>query len=130
MAIVLSPRNNVIAFVPAHNEENIIRSTIESILTQTVKVDVVVISDNSTDGTVSIVKSIAATDNRVSLIETVGNKFKKSGALNTAYQNVDLESYDYVLSVDGDTILASDLVEQALHRKRHKSLHESFLWRV
>ena len=76
--------------MPAHNEENIIRSTIESILTQTVKVDVVVISDNSTDNTVSIVKSIAATDSRVSLIETVGNKFKKSGALNAAYQNVDL----------------------------------------
>lgn len=114
MTTVLPSRNNVIAFVPAHNEEDIIRSTIESILTQTVKVDVLVISDNSTDNTVSIVRSIAATDNRVNLIETVGNKFKKSGALNAAYENVDLNSYDYVLSVDGDTVIAPDLVEQAL----------------
>ncbi|WP_054864262.1 glycosyltransferase family 2 protein [Methanosarcina barkeri] len=114
MTPVLPPQNNVIAFVPAHNEADIIRSTIESILTQTVKVDVIVISDNSTDDTVSIVRSIAAIDNRVSLIETVGNKFKKSGALNTAYKSVDLNSYDYVLSVDGDTVVAPDLVEQAL----------------
>lgn len=114
MTTVLPPRNNVIAFVPAHNEASVIRSTVESILTQTFKVDVVVISDNSTDDTVSIVKSIAATDDRVSLIETVGNKFKKSGALNAAYQNVGLDSYDYVLSVDGDTVIAPDLVEQAL----------------
>nr|WP_292375584.1 glycosyltransferase family 2 protein [Methanosarcina sp. UBA411] len=111
---LIHPRKNIIAFVLAHNEEDIIRSAIDSILTQTVKVDVVVISDNSTDNTVSIVKSIAATNSRVSLIETVGNKFKKSGALNAAYQNIDLEPYDYVLSVDGDTVLAPDLVEQAL----------------
>ncbi len=114
MTTVLPPQNNVIAFVPAHNEADIIRSTIESILTQTVKVDVIVISDNSTDDTVSIVRSIAAIDDRVSLIETVGNKFKKSGALNTAYKSVNLNSYDYVLSVDGDTVIAPDLVEQAL----------------
>ena len=111
---VLPPRNNVIAFVPAHNEASVIRSTIESILTQTFKVDIVVINDNSTDDTASIVKSIAVTNNRVSSIETVNNKFKKSGALNTAYQSVDLDPYDYVLSVDGDTIIAPDLVEQAL----------------
>lgn len=114
MKNVLPSRNNIIAFVPAHNEEDIIRSTIESILTQTVRVDVLVISDNSTDNTVSIVRSIAATDNRVSLIETIGNKYKKSGALNTAYKSVDMSSYDYVLSVDGDTVIAPDLIEQAL----------------
>lgn len=114
MTTVLSPRNNVIAFVPARNEESVIRSTIESILTQTFQVDVVVINDNSTDDTASIVRSIAATNNRVSLIETVNNKYKKSGALNTAYQSVDLDAYDYVLAVDGDTIIAPDLVEQAL----------------
>jgi cellulose synthase/poly-beta-1,6-N-acetylglucosamine synthase-like glycosyltransferase len=100
--------------VPAHNEGSVILSTIETLLSQTRRIDVVVINDNSTDDTASIVRSIAASDNRVSLIETVGNKFKKSGALNTAYQTVNLEPYDYVLSVDGDTVTAPDLVEQAL----------------
>ena len=114
MKTVPFSRNNVIAFVPAKNEVNGIRSTIESLLNQTHKIDVVIISDNSTDDTVSIVRSIAATNNRVSLIETVNNKFKKSGALNIAYRSVDLEPYDYVLSMDGDTVIAPDLVEQGL----------------
>ena len=77
-------------------------------------VDVVVINDNSTDNTANIVRSIAATNQHTSLIETVNNKYKKSGALNTAYQSIYLEPYDYVLSVDGDTVIAHDLVEQAL----------------
>lgn len=105
---------NVVAFVPAHNEENVIRSTIESLLSQTHRVDIIVIDDNSTDDTASIVRDIAAINNRVSLIETINNEFKKSGALNTAFSSVNLESYDYVLSIDGDTIIAPDLVEQAL----------------
>ena len=40
---------NVIAFVPTHNEAKRIRSTIESLLPQTHKVDVVVINDDSID---------------------------------------------------------------------------------
>jgi poly-beta-1,6-N-acetyl-D-glucosamine synthase len=111
---VLPLQNNIIAFVPAHNEAGVIQSTVESILAQTCKVDVVVISDNSTDDTVNIVSGIAAKNKRVNLIETVNNKYKKSGALNTAYETVDLDKYDYILSVDGDTVIASDLVEQAL----------------
>ena len=112
-AISLSQRN-IVAFVPAHNEANVIRTTIESLLSQTQKTDIVVINDNSTDDTASIVKSIAATNSHVTLIETICNKFKKSGALNTAYQTINLESYNYVLSVDADTVVAPDMVEQAL----------------
>jgi len=112
-AISLS-QSNIVAFVPAHNEANVIRTTIESLLSQTHKIDIIVINDNSTDDTASIVNSIADINSRVTLIETVGNKFKKSGALNTAYQSIDLDPYKYVLSVDADTVVAPDLVEQAL----------------
>jgi poly-beta-1,6-N-acetyl-D-glucosamine synthase len=112
-AIPLS-RSNVIAFVPAHNEANVIGTTIDSLLSQTNKVDIVVINDNSTDDTANIVKSFVTANKHVTLIETANNKFKKSGALNTAYQTIDLEPYNYVLAVDADTVLAPDLVEQGL----------------
>jgi glycosyltransferase involved in cell wall biosynthesis len=62
---------NVISFVQAHNEASGIRSTIESLSNQTHKVDIVVINDNSTDDTASIVRSIANINNRVSLIAYV-----------------------------------------------------------
>jgi poly-beta-1,6-N-acetyl-D-glucosamine synthase len=112
-AISLS-QSNIVTFVPAHNEAQVIRTTIESLLSQTHKTDIVIISDNSTDDTANIVRTLAATNNCVTLIETVCNKFKKSGALNTAYKTIDLEPYNYVLSVDADTVVAPDLVEQAL----------------
>jgi len=114
MTAILLSQSNIVTFVPAHNEANVIRTTIESLLSQTYKVDIVVINDNCTDDTASIVKSIAATNTCVTLIETVGNKFKKSGALNAAFQTINLDPYNYVLSVDADTVVAPDLVEQAL----------------
>jgi cellulose synthase/poly-beta-1,6-N-acetylglucosamine synthase-like glycosyltransferase len=114
MTSISLSHSNIVTFVPAHNEANVISTTIESLLSQTHETDIVVINDNSTDDTASIVKSIAATNSRVTLIETEGNKFKKSGALNTAYQTINLESYNYVLSVDADTVVAPDMVEQAL----------------
>ena len=40
---------NIIAFVPAYNETNAIRSTIESLLSQTYNVDVIAINDESID---------------------------------------------------------------------------------
>jgi poly-beta-1,6-N-acetyl-D-glucosamine synthase len=114
MTATLLSQSNIVTFVPAHNEANVIRTTIESLLSQTYKVDIVVINDNSTDDTASIVKSIAATNSRVTLTETVDNKFKKSGALNAAFRTINLEPYNYVLSVDADTVVAPDLIEQAL----------------
>lgn len=114
MTAISLPQSNIVTFVPAHNEAHVIRTTIESLLSQTQKIDIIVINDNSTDDTASIVRGIAARHNRVTLIETVDNKFRKSGALNTAFQTVDLEQYNYILSVDADTVIAPDLVEQAL----------------
>lgn len=107
----------VIALVPAHNEEKGIRATVESLLLQTYhRVDVFVVSDNSTDGTVAIVKDMISRDSRIRLLETVGNRFKKAGALNAAYQALggELKKYGYTLVMDADTILAPDSVERGL----------------
>ncbi len=107
----------VIALVPAHNESEYIEETITSLVNQThSNVDVLVISDNSTDNTVEIAKKVMQIYSNVNVIETIDNKFKKSGALNAAYRFVGerLSDYDYVLTMDGDTILEPDVIEQAL----------------
>lgn len=107
----------VIAFVPAHNEADCIEQTIVSLVNQTHgNVDVLVISDNSTDDTVKIAREAECKYDSVHVIETVNNKFKKSGALNFAYRYLgeQLDNYDFVLTMDGDTVLASDLIEQAM----------------
>jgi cellulose synthase/poly-beta-1,6-N-acetylglucosamine synthase-like glycosyltransferase len=106
----------VIALVPAHNEQEGIRATIESLLAQTHRPDVLVISDKSTDNTVAIVKEMMSTDSRIRLLETAGNEHKKSGALNQGYRELgdELDNYRFVLVTDADTISASDLIERGL----------------
>jgi cellulose synthase/poly-beta-1,6-N-acetylglucosamine synthase-like glycosyltransferase len=107
----------VVALVPAHNEEKGIRATIESLLLQThLGVDVLVVSDNSTDNTVAIVRDMAAKESRIMFMETQGNKYRKAGALNAAYRKLGggINKYDFVLVLDADTLIAPDLVEQGL----------------
>ena len=105
----------VVALVPAHNEESIIRSTIESLLTQTAPLMLIVIaSDNSTDETVAIASEYSRLYPQVKVIETVGNSAKKAGALNQAVRALDLEPFDFVFQMDADSILQPDLIEEGL----------------
>lgn len=98
----------MIVLIPAHNEQDCIARTIRSICRQTVSGHrIIVVSDNSTDDTVKIAKSMG-----VQVIETVGNKHKKAGALNQALASIEID--DYVLIMDADTQLAPDFIENAL----------------
>lgn len=105
------------AFVPAHNEEKGIEATIKSLLSQThPRVDILVVSDNSTDNTAAIVRNMAVRESRITFMETQDNKYKKAGALNAAYRKLGkgINEYDFVLVLDADTLIAPDLVEQGL----------------
>jgi Glycosyl transferase family 2 len=98
----------IIALVPAHNEEADIARTIDGLLSQTRPIDrIVIILDNCTDGTETIVRSYKG----VTVQKTVGNIDKKVGALTQGWQRW-VSNYDYVLGVDGDTVLAKDALEQ------------------
>lgn len=103
---------SVVAIVPAHNEENLISATLDSLKAQTVPLSaIVVISDNSTDRTVSI-----ALEHAVHVLETTDNTAKKAGALNQALQRVlpHLEDDDIVLVMDADSRLQPDFLANAL----------------
>ena len=103
------PRNaQILALVPAHNEEADIARTIDALLSQTRPIDrIVVILDNCTDGTEAIVRRYK----NVTVQQTFGNVDKKVGALTQGWQRW-AAGYDLVLGVDGDTKLASDALEQ------------------
>jgi poly-beta-1,6-N-acetyl-D-glucosamine synthase len=113
----LNKKKRILALIPAHNESEFIDRTLMSVINQTYSnTDILVVSDNSTDDTVKIVQELMKTYNSINIIETVNNKFKKSGAINAAYKFLGdkLNNYDYILGIDGDTILADDIIEQAL----------------
>src|SRR3954452_17562449 len=98
----------IICFVPAHNEEADLARTLDALLTQTRRIDrIVVVADNCTDAT----EEIARRYRGVTLMRTVDNQDKKVGALNQAWHQY-AAGYDFLLGVDADTVLAPDCVGQ------------------
>ncbi|MCM2678050.1 glycosyltransferase family 2 protein [Alkalicoccobacillus plakortidis] len=89
--VYVKPR--IVAFIPAHNEENSIRDCLEGLADQdlppNVELDVFVIADNCTDKTEDeALKAGHDLDLRVIVIKTKGNKQRKVGALNSAWKSI------------------------------------------
>ena len=105
----VKPRTQgILALVPAHNEEADIARTVEALLSQTRKIDrIVIILDNCTDGTEKILGRYKG----ITVMKTVGNLDKKVGALSQGWQRY-AHQFDYILGVDADTVIAKDGVEQ------------------
>ncbi|MES2007145.1 MAG: glycosyltransferase family 2 protein [Patescibacteria group bacterium] len=99
----------VAIMVPAHNEELVIRDTIESLLLLVPASNIFVISDASQDKTVSIVESMGAQvlDLKVS--------HGKAGALRAGIDHFNLLfRFKAITFVDADTRLRSDYLKNAL----------------
>src|ERR1700712_2229241 len=105
----VKPRTaGIVALVPAHNEEADIARTVDALLSQTRRIDrIVVILDNCTDGTEKILSRYKG----ITVMKTHGNIDKKVGALTQGWQRYS-HLFDFVLGVDADTVLAPDAVEQ------------------
>lgn len=93
----------VTVVVPAWNEEDFIRDTIESLLSQSYQCKIIVVNDSSTDRTPDIVREYPS----VMLLTTDKNQGSKSKALNYAIPYVDS---DIFICVDADTILDEDAI--------------------
>jgi poly-beta-1,6-N-acetyl-D-glucosamine synthase len=105
----------IVLLIPAHDEEAGIAATMGSVETQTVQPDRrIVVSDNSTDGTVQIALSRPGWE----VWETVENHGKKGGALNQAWTVLEstLRDCDYLVTMDADTILDPEFIDYALHK--------------
>jgi cellulose synthase/poly-beta-1,6-N-acetylglucosamine synthase-like glycosyltransferase len=104
--------SRVVVLIPAHNESEGITETVTALSHQTRRPDeVLVVSDNSTDNTVELAHRAGA-----HVTETVGNSYKKAGALNQALSAVlpRLQEDDFVLVQDADSVLDPGFIESAL----------------
>jgi dolichol-phosphate mannosyltransferase len=102
LKLIKSALNNALVIIPTFNEKENISDIIDAVLALEITFDVLVVDDNSPDGTADIVKQkIAANGNRIQIVERKG----KHG-LGTAY----LEGfrfglskgYDYLFEMDAD----------------------------
>lgn len=115
-------RSTVACVIPAYNEEETIEQVLDSLLTQTRPPDVIhLVINNTTDETFYIARRYAGEHvhshhddifTTYVFIHDIGkNMDKKVGALNYGFTKV-AEDFDYLLGVDGDTILEPDTVER------------------
>jgi len=105
--------------IPAHNEEDVIAATLDSILPQlSLGDEVVVVADNCSDSTIEIAKKYDVT-----VLERIDKERRGKGyALDFALNYVKGKDFDVILMVDADCILApgcrDSLVEEALVASR------------
>ena len=101
----------ITVLIPAHNEEQLVGATIDSLMTQDRLPDrVIVVADNCTDGTVAI-----ARQRGVEVIESVDNHDRKAGALNQALATIlpSLRENDTVMVMDADTEIRQGFLSAA-----------------
>lgn len=119
---------NLYIIIPAHNEEKFIGLTLQSIVNQTTKPQkVVVVNDNSTDTTESIVNEYTQKDSSISLINSVSTATHLPGskviqAFHKGFETVD-SNYDIIVKLDADLILPINYFETIIsHFKKDQKI--------
>lgn len=106
--------------IPAHNEADFIAFTLNSIASQTILPSkVVVVNDNSTDATASIVIEFSSAHNYISLVNKTSEAIHLPGskviqAFHKGFETVD-EEYDIIVKLDADLILPVNYFETILN---------------
>ncbi len=95
--------------VPVFNLEEYIGECLESILKQTFQnIEIIVVDDNSSDGSVKVIEQLARKDFRIKMILLDENR----GAGHA--RNVGMQSArgDYLMFLDGDDFFSTDMLEK------------------
>ncbi len=87
--------------IPTYNEAEHIRPLVEEILLQDPRIEVLVVDDNSPDGTWRIVKGMASEDPRVHLVNRTHERGRGSAGIHGFRQALAIGA-DVVVEMDGD----------------------------
>lgn len=102
--------------IPSHNEEALISLTLQSLVEQTVlPTKIVVVNDNSTDNTETIVSSFVSKYPFISLVNKTSDAIHLPGskviqAFQKGLESLD-ENYDFIVKADADLIFPSNYFE-------------------
>jgi glycosyltransferase involved in cell wall biosynthesis len=98
--------------VPAFNVELFIHETLESLINQTYRaIEILVVDDGSTDGTVEHAESLARKDPRISIIQQ-----KNQGVVAARNAGLALARGEFVSFIDGDDIWYPEKVAKQVER--------------
>ena len=117
----LAGERRTLVILPTFNERETVEAVISGVLHAAPQVDVLVIDDASPDGTGTIVRSVAAREPRVRLIE----RPLKSGlasAYATGFRRALEEGYDLIVEMDADLSHQPDELPRLLQGAEHHDL--------
>jgi len=110
---VIMDKIKVTIFTLAYNAEDYIAKTIESVLNQTETNFEYVIRDNgSTDGTYKILKSYAAKDARIKLLQNQVNHKNDDGTIMEFYEYCPMINGEYWTMLDSDDLLEKSYIKE------------------
>jgi len=108
---------NFYIIIPAHNEQDSIGQTLESLANQSLlPKKVVVVNDNSTDNTKTIIEDFVKTHTWLTLVNNVSSNEHLPGskiinAFYKGYETLD-DSFDVICKFDADLIFPTNYLEQ------------------
>ncbi|MBJ6366822.1 glycosyltransferase [Snuella sedimenti] len=103
--------------IPAHNEQDTIGLTLDSLVNQThLPKRVIVVNDNSTDNTEDIIEAFASKHAWISLVNSKSSNEHLPGSkiINAFYKGYEAldDSYDVICKFDADLIFPNNYLEQ------------------
>lgn len=102
--------------IPAHNEDSVIGTTLQSLIDQTLQPEkIVVVNDNSTDKTETVVSNFIEKAPFISLINKTSSNEHLPGAkiINAFYEGYETldDNYDVICKFDADLIFPEEYLE-------------------
>lgn len=114
----------VAVIIPTYNEERFIAKTLDSLLSQTFKISkILIVNDNSTDGTLQIAQSYQNQHESISVITHQSSDQNIPGskvinAFNVGLSNIKITDFDIICKYDADLIFPVNYVELMVSRFR------------
>ncbi len=103
----------VTVIVPAHNEAHSLAGTIASLVEQTHgHLEIIVVDDGSTDGTLALARRLVSGEPRL----TVLHNDQRTGKFSVQNLALSFSRGEYVVILDGDSLLQRDAIFQALKK--------------
>jgi dolichol-phosphate mannosyltransferase len=97
----VAENERALVIIPTYNEKENIRSVVELVLSQAPNLDVLVVDDNSPDGTAAIVSDMGKADPRVNLMSRAG-KLGLGTAYIAGFKWGLSKGYNYLIEMDAD----------------------------
>jgi len=110
-----------LVIIPTYNESENVSRIIDAVLVQDERIDVLIVDDNSPDGTAEIVRSFHLHNERVNIIEREG-KMGLGTAYVAGFKYAIENKYDYIFEMDADFSHDPDEITNFLTEIEHYDL--------